>query len=312
MRGHIKKWSDAKLDILRDDDTEFAQYAVELIRRCIASGSIGRKNEEFTRCNTCAVVIAEAAVGIAACPRCKSGDSLVTVKEAGLFSVMPEKRKELLPYHRQFNKVNIKHEVQTLENIPPRVLLSRDRQSGIDLTEFDLPGKKLDPRLGIGLLALYSAQKHGYDNVSLVQSASTLVRTVPYLSSVVTDSDTLSVPDYSYTFHAKVKPEVFNASSISYELLALQAVAQRNDINTATVDSLSRQRMNILNRFGQLAKFLDDENLPTVDLSSGSFSTILADANKKLGLAVNNSKRVELHDEVILAVAQTRRVVNFL
>lgn len=309
MQDHLSRWSDLGLDVLRDDDPEFSSWAVKIMERALlVNDCVEIKEESFVNCGSCDTTIAEASVDVSSCTICCKKDSLQIVSESALFVKMPDDSESLLPFHRRFNKVNLRHEVKTLENIPHRLLLSRDRLAGIDLEQLGLPGKKLDPRLGIGLLALYAANKHRASSVSLTQSASTLVRTVPYLSGVIHDSDALQVPNFSYTFHGRISPELFCDKEVPPELWGLQSLGQRNDVRVETAYPLKRQRKSILAKYGQLSAYSSNSK-PSVDLNEGNLSQVLASTNKNLGRAVDKSRQIGTDDthETVSSISQ---VVN--
>jgi hypothetical protein len=194
LKQHLTYWGTAgKLVVQTDDEEWFSTWAVGLVESCLERGDIYIQNTTFSRCAQCDLVIAESAAHIDQCGRCK-GQNLDVVKEDGLFVDVPDDRQSLLLPENLYNSINIYQERDSFKQLPPRLLLSRDRSRGVNLERIGLTDKVLDPRLGIGLLAVYAASIRGYEKGCLVQSLSTLVRTAPYLNSVIVDADRQGIP----------------------------------------------------------------------------------------------------------------------
>jgi len=315
MREHLTRWDTSNTpDILRDDDPAFAHFSLECLELALSKNNrLYITDEEFTRCQECQQTIAEKNVTVDSCPGCHSTSTLTTTVEAALFVDLPEDRLSLLPYERQYNKVNLKHELSTLRNVPHRLLLSRDRSSGAALDILGLPGKKLDPRLGIGLLAIYAASLYGYQEAGLTQSTSTLIRTVPYLSSVVNDADSLGIPDYRYAFHSKISPDLMKPGDIQPELLAFQSLCQRNNVTRSTVQNLLLQTKSMTKRLHQLRRKYDDHDIHfdeiIPEVKNGNLTDIFATTNKALGRAIELSKDKNTEPKLIMQAIRFGEII---
>lgn len=310
MREHVERWQDTANapTISTDDGAEFASWTQDLMENALASGAVYKQEEAFFVCKRCGIAIAEASVNITACSKCKKADALTIKNEQALFVDVAEDRTSVLPYSQLFNKSNIKQEVSALKEIPPRLLLSRDRSLGISLDNLGLPGKVLDPRLGIGLLALYEASRLGYEQGGLVQSYSTLIRTVPYLNSVVKDSDALGIPEQRYAFHSMIDPELFSQGVVTPELLCLHALRQKANVQKGMSEAIARERDGIRSRMEVIENLAADTgtslpdsapSLHTFDdnVASGRITYILPSINKKLGGSIEATKRVAALNE---------------
>lgn len=297
MRDHLAHRQD-DVHVLTDTDAGFSDWAQEVVKETLAAGTTYISEEEFTRCISCNMTIAEVAVSVQQCSKCRQSSGLVVSREEALFTDVPEDRRSLLPYHRLYNKVNVNQELRELNQIPHRLLLSRDRQVGVELGEIGLEGKRLDPRLGIGLLALYVAHSFNYDEAGLVQSLSTVNRTVPYLGSVIRDPVKLGVPDYGYALHAKIKTELFSEQSLQPEHLSLQAIGQRADVNDGA--RLRAENVAFHERLKTLRENTSELTLPDappLNLETGNYTGVVANTNKQLARASEMVKHGRLPDE---------------
>lgn len=200
-----------------------------------------RLQAKFKAFNKYDLVITETAVNVHQCGRCSSV-TLKTKKEPALFVDMPIDRSKLLPKHSLFNQINLQQEISTLSQIPHRLLLSRVLSGGIELDDLGLKDKKLDPRLGIGLLALYLAEVHDYGQGCLVQTNSTLARTVPYLMGVVADADKLETPKPLFAAYMKIDSVLLTNDNLSLidrqVLLPLASLRRKQTIHQSNLKNL--------------------------------------------------------------------------
>lgn len=306
MKKHVMRWSEYSdsdtLSAVSDTDVDFAVWTKKLLAELLASGNIYTDIDEFIYCSTCGNAIATSLVNVKTCLRCSSSVGLAVKEERGLFVTIPDDRSTLLGYDQLFNKGNIKQELSSFKQLPPRLLLSRDRDNGIDLDSIELPGKVLDPRLGIGLLAVYLAQKEGYAAAGMVQSYSTMIRTVPYLNSVITDHNRFGLPEQKYAFHSKIDPELLFLDGISPELFCLHALRQKVDIGVDKKVQISKEQGLILNRKGIIETIaarqdieLPSDSLVLADSMShireGRLTLVLNEINKGLGRVIEATKQ---------------------
>ncbi len=270
---------------LTDDDPMFSEWAKCTIEKALRKGYIYQTEEYFTVCSRCSITIAESAAGISTCSECRQNDSLSTKKELALFTNKRE-GELILPYEKIFNQINIRHEISTLNQLPHRFLLSRTRTNGVALDEFGLHDKKLDPRLGIGLLALYTAQSHNYDTSCIVQSISTLNRVAPYLSSTIHEPQAIGLPDYMYAFHSKIQPNLLHNPSIHPRILALYSLGQRADITDRTIAKITSETQSLENRHTIIAstqKIETSSTYPDKQYGKANLGGIVALTAKNLG-----------------------------
>lgn len=309
MQSHLERWEGYANSpvISTDDNPDFALWAQDLLESALARGDVYAQEEDFIHCRVCGVTIAEVSASISACPRCNTGEPLVIKREAGLFVDLDEDKTGILRYEHIFNKSNMKQEISSLRQLPDRLLLSRDRTAGVTLDEVGFPGKILDPRLGIGLLSIYEASRHGYKRSGMVQTYSTMIRTVPYLNSVIKDSNALAVPEHRFAFYGMIDPELLVSGNVSPELLSLHALRQKVDIQKHMTGPIQKERASLIHRMSVLEKLaeyaeidLTEECLPlkVVDpnVALGQLTNIVTTLNKRLGRAIEETKHQQSLD----------------
>lgn len=320
MQKHLRRWSLEKPNILCDDDVDFSKWALDVLGKSLENNTIYIEEAGFIYCKSCSVSIAEQCVNIENCPQCGSSTDLVIRHEEALFANRKADHTKILSYDQIFNKINLKHEINSLKQIPERLLLSRDRSRGVDLESIGLEHKRMDPRLGIGMLAVYAASVQGFKRAGLVQSISTLVRTVPYLNSTIPDPDAISVPDYSYAFYAKVDPDLLDYEWATPELLMLNALGQRNDITKINATKIEQERRSVIERIEYIQNIpavkgavslggLYEDMVAVSGQPDGNFTFALASLNKQLGRCMEYIKhnRQPSADELTAITSTMRR-----
>ncbi len=311
MQRHLDYWGiDGQLEILTDEDDNFSDWTLAFLQRCLDKGDIYIQGANFHVCDHCDLVIAESVVDVERCGRCE-GTALYDAFEPALFVDMPEDRSTLLPQRSVFNAINIRQEQAALSQIPPRLLLSRARTRGIELKDFGLADKKLDPRLGIGLLALYIAEINDYAKGCLVQSTSTLMRTVPYIKSVVVDADRLHVPEPFFAAHMKIDTHLLtdvNLPAIEQQvLLPLASLRRKQDVRpndlTGIRTELSKTKARVESNIEVLGRLglLGDQNACMPEdinrvIIKGKLNDLLPTLNKTLGKSIYDMKRLTTTD----------------
>ncbi|SOB83240.1 hypothetical protein [Streptomyces sp. 1331.2] len=143
--------------ILTDTDAEVANLALEMIENNLRAGTLTISRETVPTCRACAHMIG---TGGHPCNACGSTD---TEDRTGLHLVAELAkdrpvldRSDIHASHRQ----QPKHLLHTAANVAERLILSRTRDHGIDLSLLGLNGLVLDPRVGIHATVLAAARRH--------------------------------------------------------------------------------------------------------------------------------------------------------
>ncbi|MCX4754317.1 hypothetical protein [Kitasatospora purpeofusca] len=146
--------------IMTDTDAEVARLALEMIENNLRAGTLTISRETVPTCRTCGHMTG---TGSHPCNACGSTD---TREHTGLHLVAELAkdrpvldRSDIHASHRQ----QPKHLQHTAANVAERLILSRTRDHGIDLSPLGLNGLVLDPRVGIHATVLAAARRHEAD-----------------------------------------------------------------------------------------------------------------------------------------------------
>jgi hypothetical protein len=86
------------------------------------------------------------------------------------------------------------------------VLISKQRVDGVGLEALGLPGEVLDPRVSLGLLALFAAEKNAMDQVNIVVARTSQTKNLPQFAAVM-KSQLQDMPQLKMTGIPKVPVE---------------------------------------------------------------------------------------------------------
>ncbi|MFF1909164.1 hypothetical protein [Kitasatospora sp. NPDC058218] len=146
--------------IMTDTDAEVVSLALEMIENNLRAGTLAISRETVPTCRSCGHMTGS---GGHPCNACGSTD---TRERTGLHLVAEVAqdrpvldRSDIHACHRQ----QPKHLQHTAANVAGRLILSRTRDHGIDLSPLGLNGLVLDPRAGIHVAVLAAAQKQQAD-----------------------------------------------------------------------------------------------------------------------------------------------------
>ncbi|MGV9268436.1 hypothetical protein ACWDRR_27650 [Kitasatospora sp. NPDC003701] len=146
--------------IMTDTDAEVARLALEMIENNLCAGTLTISRETVPSCRACGHMTG---TGSHPCNACGSTD---TEDRTGLHLVAELAkdrpvldRSDIHASHRQ----QPRHLQNTAGNVAERLILSRTRDHGIDLSPHGLDGLVLDPRVGIHVTVLAAARRHEAD-----------------------------------------------------------------------------------------------------------------------------------------------------
>lgn len=146
--------------ILTDTDAEVANLALAMIENNLRAGTLTISRETVPTCRACGHMTG---TGGHPCNACGSTD---TEDRTGLHLVAELAkdrpvldRSDIHASHRQ----QPKHLQHTAANVAERLILSRTRDHGVDLSPLGLNGLVLDPRVGIHATVLAAARRHDAD-----------------------------------------------------------------------------------------------------------------------------------------------------
>lgn len=146
--------------IMTDTDTEVANLALKMIENNLRTGTLTISHETVPTCRACSHMTG---AGGHPCNACGSTD---TEDRTGLHLVAELAkdrpvldRSDIHASHRQ----QPKHLQHTAGKVAERLILSRTRDHGIDLSPLGLNGLVLDPRVGIHATVLAAARRSEAD-----------------------------------------------------------------------------------------------------------------------------------------------------
>ncbi|MEV6207415.1 hypothetical protein [Kitasatospora sp. NPDC051914] len=146
--------------IMTDTDAEVVSLALEMVENNLRAGTLAISRETVPTCRVCGHM-----TGTGGHP-CKACDSTDTRERSGLHLVAELAkdrpvldRSDIHASHRQ----QPKHLQHTAANVAQRLILSRTRDHGIDLSPLGLNRLVLDPRVGIHATVLAAARRHEAD-----------------------------------------------------------------------------------------------------------------------------------------------------
>lgn len=303
MTEYMNYWGLSRevIAVLEDDEEKFVEWATDQVAGMLEAGVVTIEEARFDACNNCDMVIAESVVGVDCCTSCVSTD-LSTRTEKALFVTVPEDRSRLLDESLIYNSMNLRNEVDSLKQIPPRLLLSRDRQIGVDLSELGLEDKKLDPRLGIGMLAIYAAEIYDFETVAMTQSSHTLIRTAPYIGSVLvkqqTDRRLLYVP------HMRIEKSILQeANGAGRQVIAPFASAQTSrNVNEHAYNQAQKEFAKLARNAQALFVILERLGIeggafqPSFMPDKTGLTNSISKMGKRSGRAIEELKRKSIND----------------
>ncbi|MDY0816146.1 hypothetical protein, partial [Kitasatospora purpeofusca] len=146
--------------IMTDTDAEVAHLALEMIENNLRTGTLTISRETVPTCRACGHMTGTGSHPCNACGNTDTEDRTGLHLVAELAKDRPFlDRSDIHASHRQ----QPKHLQHTAANVAERLILSRTRDHGIDLSSLGLNGLVLDPRAGIHATVLAAARRHQAD-----------------------------------------------------------------------------------------------------------------------------------------------------
>ncbi|MGW2542179.1 hypothetical protein ACWC5I_15245 [Kitasatospora sp. NPDC001574] len=146
--------------IMTDTDAEVANLALEMIENNLRAGTLTISRETVPTCRACGHMTGAGGHPCNACGSTDTEDRTGCHLVAELAKDRPVlDRSDIHASHRQ----QPKHLQHTTANVAQRLILSRTRDHGIDLSPLGLNGLVLDPRVGIHATVLAAARRHEAD-----------------------------------------------------------------------------------------------------------------------------------------------------
>lgn len=169
-------------DTLTDTNEGFVAWAQNLTADAIERGSVKELAEDAHVCNGCG-----ATISLASAP----AQNICSV--CGTSGVHIEQRTMLLSRFDDDARIHMLDSPAISASEAIRLtdrtfIISKPRIAGIDLDAFGQEGQVIDPKIAIGLLAIYAAELNGYDSVRVVAGRSSAFNNAAHLFSYLGDT----------------------------------------------------------------------------------------------------------------------------
>lgn len=187
----------ASAGIATDADSAVADLATEMIMRRLADGSLTISRETVRECSRCGHMTGTGQHSCKACgheiSHARTAAHLVAVRGAG----QPALDLAHIYAHHRRPPLHLR---DIAANTPPRLILSRTRDYGIDLGRVGLPGLVLDPRAGVHIAVLAVAARFRAD-VAVMTTTQNAAANVAAYGHHFADHDGLRL---LYALHGRV------------------------------------------------------------------------------------------------------------
>lgn len=182
-RGLEKKYSSVILSSLdssqcrvvkTDTDEDFGAWTNTVIDRLIDTGAVEHTEQKVFACAACgnAISLLDSAKPMI-CVACMSSDIRVADKKVLLSHI------DAPALQRTSEATNATFDAKSYP--PHATILNKRRAMGVELSAFGFEGEVLDPKVSVGMLALYVAQKYDANQVSLVAARANASHNLPQL-----------------------------------------------------------------------------------------------------------------------------------
>lgn len=156
-----------------DMEPDFHEWVCSLIDTLLREGTIKEGIHGAHLCATCGNILslAEGGATVSICNICSSRQ--ITLKEVVVLTADISRD----TIDRAYDASNGTFDTRSYPE--HRTVLNKRRANGVGLEEFGYSGQVLDPKVCIGMLAIYEAQRQGAEQVSLVASRSCASHNLP-------------------------------------------------------------------------------------------------------------------------------------
>lgn len=166
--------------IKTDVDEDFELWTLEMLDTLIQKGSLRVENQKVYACKRCGNTIALLdSMPPAVCGACMSRKVAVVDKKVIISSI----NAEALERTSQATDGSFDAHSYPLHD----TIVNKRRTMGVELDQLGFEGEVLDPKIAVGMLALYVAQRYDYDSVELVASRGSAAHNLPQLFGFLGD-----------------------------------------------------------------------------------------------------------------------------
>lgn len=178
----LKSCGRENIRVFRDDDLDYFEFLSRKIQNFIELGLITKKDCQVWVCNKCGHEIENIGIVPSKCNNCSYND-FKTINSEALFLKLPEDKTSLIRDKLFGYDSKRKNSIISLfRQLPNEIIISRKRSYGLNLADFDLDEKVLDPKLSMALLPEFIANRLGYDQLVQITGARHVTKGVHFSS----------------------------------------------------------------------------------------------------------------------------------
>jgi predicted RNA-binding Zn-ribbon protein involved in translation (DUF1610 family) len=184
-------------EIITDADPLVARFALNAVERALFEGRYDLSHEVVPICTSCGHM-----VGAEHSCRACGGEDISHERQRHLVAVRDPNRR-ILTRDNMYGYSNIRHLRAIAANVPERLVLSKTRAYGIDLGRIGLNGLVLDPRVGLHMTVLATAEMKGAESATMILTPKAASKIIAYGEEVRDLSDI----NFTYGLHGYIPYE---------------------------------------------------------------------------------------------------------
>ncbi len=168
--------------VLTDSDEQYSLVVTEKVRQRVVSGDFVVRKASFSHCSPCDYIIAPIEANIDKCPICNQ-KGLDQITTQGLFTTIDNNDRQQIirntPIYPESARSSLKRTVLTL---PDLIQLSKQRRTGIRLTEFGVDKRfVLDPKIPLAMMGHITSEMRLGQLKTFVQGIDSIGNLAPYV-----------------------------------------------------------------------------------------------------------------------------------
>jgi hypothetical protein len=169
--------------VLTDSNPNFTSWAAAKVEQSLSDGDMRIESIAAFICSACDATIAAAEGPEPSCITCPDAHTAIEERSALVASITDKSVEAALAMVDTQLDPTLPNQASHV----PRgtVTLNKRRLTGISLETAGFPEDVLDPRIGLGLLAIYAAEKSGRDSVAMVAARTNQFHNLPQFAAAI-------------------------------------------------------------------------------------------------------------------------------
>lgn len=163
---------------LRDDDYQVKEIVLDVLRDLYNKNILTMCDIKVVYCTNCNLVIAPVHIKPTICKRCKLSQLGHKIEKLLTINVTNDIKEKLQNTSSLYNLSKIMNNY--INNLPPQIIISKQREFGISLENYDIDPKfKLDPKITLALQGAILKELFDIDDCTILQGIDSMKNTVP-------------------------------------------------------------------------------------------------------------------------------------